>query len=318
MSARRLAPIVVVLALLAGAVGVARATTGDTSGFPPPEEIVPLETAAPFEGKYLLTAVGKGANIRSGEMKIDFSEGSAGPEFLVGGLQLYQYNAAGQLEIGLFSLYPFGQASGGVAAPMLSQGLGQVTLGRLKLLSPRGEAELRGEISQHGSGPFPVVFRRLAEHEAVNGSPPPAEQMSEASERPTAPGWGPSAEEYEGRYELTNGAPDPATEAAVLAPVILVAQKLGPGGIPVSGGSMEVSGGDSASAQLRLEAGGEARSFYLTDLAWRGDQRVAEVRSGSASGPVEGSFEGRQAGAELRGTLEAEGARYELAFERTS
>jgi hypothetical protein len=316
MSVRRLAPLVVLLALAAGAVGVARATTGNTTGFAPPQVVVPASTAAPFEGRYILTAVGKGANVRSGEMKVEFSENTSGPRFLVGGVQLYEYNPAGQLEIGLFSLYPFTEAPGGLAAPLLSQGVGQTTLGQLKLLTPRGASELKGELTRHQSGPFPVVFRRVDQSHAVNGSPPPAKQLTEVSEQPTAPGWGASSAEYEGEYELTDPVSDPASEAAVLAPVILVAQGFGPGGLPLSGGRMTVTGGGSPSAEVTLEVGGETLTYYLTDLAWRGDQRVAKVHSGSPSGPVVGSFEGRQAGETLKGTLEAEGSRYDLSFAR--
>lgn len=318
MSARRFAPLLVLLVLTAGAVGIARATTGNTTGFPPPKVIVPAATADPFEGRYLLTEVGKGANVRSGEMKVELSDNSEGPAFLVGGLQLYEYNSAGRLEIGLFSLYPFAEATGGVAAPLLSQGVGQTTLGRIKLLSPSNATELKGELTLHSSGPFPIVFKRLSEDHAINGSPPPAKQLKETSEEPEAPGWGASAAEYEGEYELTDTAPDPASEAAILAPVIVVAQRFGAEGVPVSGGTMTATAGDSPSAELSLEAGGETSTYYLTDLAWRGDQRVAQVHSGSISGPIVGGFEGRQAGGSLKGTLEAEGARYDLAFERTS
>ncbi|MBS1878643.1 MAG: hypothetical protein JST31_03945 [Actinobacteria bacterium] len=314
MSGRRLAPLVVLLALAAGAVGVARATTGNTAGFPPPKQVVPAEIADPFEGRYVVTEVGRGANVRSGEMKIELSDNGKGPAFLVGGLQLYEYGSAGQLEIGLFSLYPFSAVSGGVSAPLLSQGVLQTTLGQLKLLSPRDETGLRGELSQHGSPPAPIVFKRLGENQSVNGSPPPAKQLKETDEEPDAPGWGASAAEYEGEYELTDAAPDPAKEAAILAPVIVVAQGFGPGGVPVSGGTMTVSGGDSPSAELILEAGGVSSTYFLTDLAWRGDQRVAKVRGGSSSGPVVGSFEGRQSGDALKGTLEAEGVRYDLSF----
>jgi hypothetical protein len=316
MSAKRLAPLLVLLALAAGAVGVARATTGDTTGFPTPKVVVPAATSEPFEGRYLVTAVGKGAAVRSGEMKVELSDNSEGPPFLVGGLQLYEYNSAGRLEIGLFSLYPFTEAGGGVAAPLLSQGIGQTTLGRLELLTPRSETELKGEISLHGAGPFPIVFERIGEQQSVNGSPPPARQLKETSEEPEAPGWGASAAEYEGEYAITDAAPDPATEAAILGPVIVAAQGFAPGGVPVSGGTMTVAGGSSPSAEVTLEIGGATRTYHLTDLAWRGDQRVAKVHGESAAGPVVGSFEGRQAGETLKGTLEAEGARYDLSFAR--
>jgi hypothetical protein len=312
VSLRRLAPLVVLLALAGGAVGVARATTGNTTGFPPPKVVVPAEIAAPFEGRYILTEVGKEANVRSGEMKIEMND--EGPEFLVGGLELYEYGSAGQLEIGLFSLYPFTEAPGGLAAPLLSQGIGQATLGRLKLLTPEGETELKGELSLHGAAPSPVVFKRLGAEQSVNGSPPPAKQLKETSEEPEAPGWGASAAEYEGEYELTGAAPNPAKEAAILAPVIVVAQGFGPGGVPVSGGTMTVTGGDSPSAEVTLEAGAQTSTYYLTDLAWRGDQRVAKVHSGSISGPVVGSFEGHRAGETLKGTLEAEDVRHNLSF----
>jgi len=156
MSVRRLAPLVVLLALAAGAVGVARATTGNTTGFPPPQVVVPVSAAAPFEGRYILTAVGRGANVRSGEMKVEFSENTSGPRFLVGGVQLYEYNSAGQLEIGLFSLYPFTEAPGGLAAPLLSQGVGRSMLDKgagriIHLSSVRGDAGGRMGFSAYGA-----------------------------------------------------------------------------------------------------------------------------------------------------------------------
>ena len=83
-----------VIALLAS-VGVAWATTGSTTGYPQPKIAVPANVQAPFENRYVLTAVGSGASIRSGEMKFEFEEGSS-PQFLVGISQFYSYGPTGK------------------------------------------------------------------------------------------------------------------------------------------------------------------------------------------------------------------------------
>jgi hypothetical protein len=62
------------LALILGGASLAGATTGSTNGFPEPKVVVPVPVANPFTGRYVVQAVGRGASIRSGEMKIDFSE----------------------------------------------------------------------------------------------------------------------------------------------------------------------------------------------------------------------------------------------------
>src|ERR1700743_1456561 len=78
-----------ILALLTS-VGVAMATTGATTGYPQPKVVVPSTVSAPYEQRYVLTAVGSGAGIRAGEMKFEFEEGSS-PEFLVGISEFYSY-----------------------------------------------------------------------------------------------------------------------------------------------------------------------------------------------------------------------------------
>src|ERR1700759_1021512 len=93
-----------VIALL-GSVGVAMATTGATTGYPQPKIVVPASVSSPYEQRYVLTAVGSGAGIRSGEMKFEFEEGSS-PQFLVGISQFYAYNPNGSIEAALFTFYP--------------------------------------------------------------------------------------------------------------------------------------------------------------------------------------------------------------------
>ena len=51
---------------LPASVGVAWATTGATTGYPQPKVVVPATVSSPFENRYVLTAVGSGAGIRSG------------------------------------------------------------------------------------------------------------------------------------------------------------------------------------------------------------------------------------------------------------
>ena len=201
---RRLRSILVLgaLATLLLSVGIAWATTGATTGYPQPKVVVPSSVAAPFEGRYVMTEVGSGANLRSGEIKLEFEEGSS-PQFLVGISQFYEYSPSGQLEIGLFSFYPFKQLPNGkgLSAGILKQTAaatyGQlVPNGELQLFTQKGEKTLKGTMKLHGGGPWPVVFRRLADNESTGGNPPAAKQIPEAGE-PTNPGWGAKATEYE-------------------------------------------------------------------------------------------------------------------------
>jgi hypothetical protein len=186
---------------LPASVGVAWATTGATTGYPQPKVVVPSTVSSPFENRYVLTAVGSGAGIRSGEMKFEFEEGSS-PRFLVGISEFYAYSPTGEIETALFTFYPFTELPGGkgVEAPVLKVGAsssyGQVTPdGELRLENPVGD-KVKGEMRLHGDGPWPVEFRILGAGESTGGHPPQAKQIAEAE--PTNPGWGAEASEYEG------------------------------------------------------------------------------------------------------------------------
>ena len=306
-----------VIALLAG-VSVARATTGATTGYPQPKVVVPSSVSSAFENRYVLTAVGSGAGIRSGEMKFEFEEGSS-PEFLVGISEFYSYSPDGSIETGLFTFYPFTELPGGkgLKAPALKVGAsasyGQVTPdGELRMFTPQGN-RVKGEIRLHGDGPWPVEFRVLADGESTGGNPPAARQLPEAE--PTKSGWGGVASEYDGTYELTNAAADPTEKAGTLGAVIGVAQGLGVKGAVVSGGSMKV-GGNPPTAEVTIETGGEKRTFTLTKLAWEGDQRVAQVHDEGAGSPPVGRFEGTGSQGEVKGTLVSGHSVYKVEFRR--
>jgi hypothetical protein len=316
---RRLKLIVVlggVIALLAS-VGIAMATTGATTGYPQPKEVVPGSVAAPFENRYVLTAVGSGAGIRSGEMKFEFEEGSS-PQFLVGISQFYVYSPTGEIETALFTFYPFTELPGGkgLKAPVLKVGAsasyGQVTPdGEIRLETPVGDT-MKGEIRIHGDGPWPVEFKVLGENQSTHGHPPAAKQIREAE--PTNPGWGAEASEYEGEYELTNAAEDPTAKAGTLGAVIGVAQGLGVDGTIVTGGSMTVEG-NPAIAEVKLQTGASERTFTLTDLAWQGDQRTAQVHDeGAESAPV-GRFEGTGGKGVVKGSLVSGHSLYKVEFQ---
>src|SRR6202000_860877 len=146
----RRAKLIVVLAALAAlltSVGVAMATTGATTGYPQPKIVVPASVSSPYEQRYVLTAVGSGAGIRSGEMKFEFEEGSS-PQFLVGISEFYSYSPTGSIETGLFTFYPFTELPGGkgLKAPALKVGAsasyGQVTPdGELQLFKLEGNRD---------------------------------------------------------------------------------------------------------------------------------------------------------------------------------
>ena len=317
---RRVKLIVVLgaLAALLTSVGVAMATTGATTGYPQPKVVVPSTVSAPYEQRYVLTAVGSGAGIRSGEMKFEFEEGSS-PQFLVGISEFYSYSPDGSIETSLFTFYPFTQLPGGkgLAAPALKVGAsasyGQVTPdGELQMFKIEGN-RVKGQIRLHGDGPWPVEFRILGDNESTGGHPPQAKQLPEAE--PNNPGWGAEASEYVGEYELTNAEANPTEKAGTLGPVIGVAQGLGTKGAVISGGSMKVSGsGKSATAEVTVETGGSARHFTLTNLAWAGDKRTAQVHENGPSGPPVGRFEGTGGQGELKGRMIDGHTVYEVEF----
>ncbi len=295
-----------VIALL-GSVGVAMATTGATTGYPQPKIVVPASVSAPYEQRYVLTAVGSGAGIRSGEMKFEFEEGSS-PQFLVGISEFYSYSPDGSIETSLFTFYPFTELprGKGLKAPALKVGAsasyGQVTPdGELQMFKIEGD-RVKGQIRLHGGGPWPVEFRILGENESTGGHPPAAKQLREAE--PNNPGWGAEASEYDGEYELTNAAANPTEDSGTLGAVIGVAQGLGTKGAVVSGGSMTVSGsGKQATAEVTIETGGSSRHFTLTKLAWAGDKRTAQVHENGPTSPPVGRLEGTGGQGELKGRL---------------
>jgi hypothetical protein len=306
------------LALLTS-VGSAWATTGATTGYPQPKVVVPSNVSGPYENRYVLTAVGSGAGIRSGEMKFEFEEGSS-PEFLVGIAEFYSYSPDGSIETGLFTFYPFTELPGGKGLKSAalkvgaSASYGQVTEdGELQLFQIKGD-RVKGQIRLHGNGPWPVEFRILEEDESTGGNPPAAKQLKEAN--PTNPGWGAEASEYDGEYELTNAASNPAEKAGTLGAVIGVAQGLGVKGAVVSGGSMTVSG-NPAVAEVTVKTGGQSRAFTLTDLAWAGDKRTAQVHDEGADSPPVGRFEGTGGDGELKGRLISGHSVYQLEFTLT-
>ena len=303
------------LALLTS-VGVAWATTGATTGYPQPKVVVPAQKQAPFENRYVLTAVGSGAGIRSGEMKFEFEEGSS-PQFLVGISQFYSYGPTGEIETGLFTFYPPKELPGdkGLGFTALKVGAsaqyGQVTPdGELQLFNPEGNI-VKGQLRLHGGGPWPVEFKVLGDAERYTASPPAAKQIQEAE--PNNPGWGGEPAEYEGEYELTNGGNDPTAKAGTLGAVIGVAQGLGAQGALVSSGSMTVAG-NPAVATVKLDTGGTERTFTLTKLAWQGDARVAQVHDEGPSSPPVGRFEGTGGQGEVKGTLVSGHSVYKVSF----
>jgi hypothetical protein len=305
----------VVLAVLGG-VGAAWATTGATTGYPQPKVVVPSSVSGEYEQRYVLTAVGSGAGIRSGEMKFEFEEGSS-PEFLVGISEFYVYSPTGEIETALFTFYPFEELPGGkgLKATALKVGAaasyGQVTPdGELQMFKVEGD-RVKGQLRLHGEGPWPVEFRILDDDESTGGHPPAAKQLPEAE--PDNPGWGAEASEYEGEYELANAANDPTAEAGTLGAVIGVAQGLGVSGAVVSGGSMDVSG---ETADVTIETGGETRHLTLTDLAWVGDKRTAQVHNESADSPPVGRFEGTGGQGEVDGTIVSGHTLYKVQFKQ--
>ena len=95
--------------------------------------------------------------------------------------------------------------------------------------------------------------------------------------------------------------------------MIGVAQGLGVNGAVVSGGSMTVEG-NPAVAEVTVQTGASERTFTLTDLAWEGDKRTAQVHNEGAESPPVGRFEGTGGNGEVKGSLISGHTRYEVEF----
>jgi hypothetical protein len=313
-------PVLIALVAVLSCVGVASATTGSINGLPQPKVYVPYGKAFPFEGRFELTEVGRGANLRSGEIKIEFPETSS-PKFLAGVAAFYEYNSLGQTETALFAIYPFRATPRGVSALVRNQGLNghlgeTLKVGKLELFEPTDEGSLKGELEFHG-GTYEVGFKRLEDDSALAAKLRPAKQLTENKAAPTTGAWGSDQAEYEGSYDLTNAAPDPTAGAGVLAPVIGVAQGLGTVGTTLSSGSLNVTGGSSPTAEVDVNTGQTDRTYYLTSFAYEGNLKLAKVHEGSPTGKIVGNFEARDKQGELVGTLEAGESRYQVSFAKT-
>ena len=265
------------LALLAS-VGVAGDDRRDHR-LPAAEGGRPVLGLGAYEDRYVLTAVGSGAGIRSGEMKFEFEEGSS-PEFLVGISEFYAYSPDGRIETALFTFYPFTELPGGkgLKAPVLKVGAsasyGQVNPGRRT--AARQDPRRQGQRPDPDARRRPLAGRIPHPRRGRKHRRSPAGGQAAAGSRTEKPGLGREASEYEGEYELSNAAEDPTAKAGTLGAVIGVAQGLGVKGAVVSGGSMTV-GGKAPTAEVTIETGGETRELTLTDLAWVGDKRTAQV-----------------------------------------
>jgi hypothetical protein len=307
---------------------VAQATTGALELVHPPAVVVPYSKAAKFQGRFYLKEIGSGAQVRSAGMKIEFSSNAA-QEYLIGAAQFYEYNPDGRIETGLFTIFPFRSTSTGVTATILKKGVGgpgrTPPLGTLKLKKPVGGL-MEGEIELHASGPYRVVFTKLARSDEYEGRSPPARQIHEAGGKAQsgaaaglASGWGADPADYLGEYTLADPAPDPAAGAGVLGPLISVTQDLGESaGAQPTGGELTVLRGDVPTAEVTVEVGSLTHTYYLTELSWGGDRRLATVRSGSPTGPKVGRFTGTSSAGTISGTLAAAGSRYAVSFEHQS
>ena len=74
-------------------------------------------------------------------------------------------------------------------------------------------------------------------------------------------------------------------------------------------------GGNPATAEVKIQTGASERTFTLTNLAWQGDQRVAEVHSEGAEGRVVGHFEGTGGKGMVKGNLVAGRSLYRVEFQ---
>jgi hypothetical protein len=297
-------------AVLAGPIG---ATTGVSTGLPQPDVLVLRQDGVPFEGRFVLTSIDRGARITGGQISAEFTETTT--PYLVGFAEYGTFDDDGRQTFLTANLYPwsYDKAKRAITAQIISQGANE-RLGSLTLKTPTNPEHLDGTLTLSGR-PYAVAYRRVDEDLNLYGKLPKV-QLTSPSVRLTKQGWGPQ-EAYVGRYRLATASTASAS-ASVYAPLVELAHRLsaGPTAALDANLTLRARGAAGPGGVLSLHEPGSSAVAYLTDLRSGGDARTGLLRRGSFDGPVIGRLTATAGDDSLTGTITLHGHRTPVDLER--
>jgi hypothetical protein len=299
-------------AVLAGPIG---ATTGVSTGLPQPEVLVLRQDGVPFEGRFVLTSIDRGARITGGQISAEFTETTT--PYLVGFAEYGTFDDDGRQTFLTANLYPwsYDKAKRTITAQIISQGANE-KLGSLALKLPSNPEHLDGALTLNGR-PYAVTYRRVDEDLNLYGKLPKV-QLTTPSVHLTDQGWGPQAA-YLGRYRLAT-ATTASANATMYAPLVELAHRLSEGPTAALDASLtlQARGAAGPGGVLSLHEPGSSAVAYLTDLRSGGDARAGVLRRGGFDGPVIGRFTATADEDRLTGTVTLHGHRTPVDLERYS
>lgn len=289
--------------------GPSGATTGVSTGLPQPDVLVQRQDGLPFEGRFVLASVDRGARITGGQITAEFTETTT--PYLVGFAEYGTFDDDGRQTFLTANLYPWSYSSArhAITAQIASQGANE-KLGSLTLKRPTDDpGHLDGTLTLNGHA-YAVTYRRVDDDLNLYGRLPKV-QLTTPHVRLDRAGWGDAAG-YTGRYRLaTSGAA--GANATVYAPLVELAHRLSQGPAAVLDASMTLR---ADGGELTLREPGRTRVLHLTDLRSGGDARGARLHEGSAGGPVAGRLTATADGDELTGSVTVGGRRTVIDLER--
>jgi hypothetical protein len=287
------------------------ATTGASTGLPEPKVKVLRADGEPFEGRYVLSAIDRTAQITGGQISVDYTE-TAHP-YLVGFAEFASFDNEGRRTLWTANLYPFSYAHEKLSAPVLSQATND-QLGELTLDQPRGDKPLTGTLTVSGI-PHPVTFRKIDDDESLHGRLP---AVTQTAARPlghlSTSGWG-SASSFAGRYRLTSAGRAAQASAGVYATLVQLTNALSSD--TPSALSADLAVGTSGGT-LTLDAPSGTQTYQLTNLRSGGDARTATLRSTTGSHAVVGHLDATRSGDTLTGSVTIDGKQTAVALEQYS
>jgi hypothetical protein len=299
-----------VLTCAAAATTSSLATTGASTGLPEPNVKVLRADGEPFEGRYVLTAIDRTAQITGGQISVDYTE-TAHP-YLVGFAEFASFDSDGRRSLWTANLYPFSYAHDTLSAAVLSQAT-DARLGKLDLDQPKGNA-LTGTLTVSGI-PHPVAFRKIGDDESLHGKLP---AVTQTAARPlghlSTAGWG-AASSYAGRYRLASSGRAAQAGAAIYATLVQLTNALSSDQPAALSADLALS---ASGGTLTLTAPGSAQRLELTDLRSGGDARTATLRATTAGHAVVGHLDATRSGDTLTGSVTVHGRQTPVTLEQYS
>jgi hypothetical protein len=292
----------------AGAATSSLATTGASTGLPEPKVKVLRADGEPFEGRYVLTAVDRTAQITGGQIQVGYTE-TAHP-YLVGFAEFASFDTDGRKSLWTANLYPFTYGHDKLSADVLSQASND-RLGKLVLDQPKGN-RLTGTLTVAGL-PHAVAFRKIDDDVSLHGKLPAVTQTAARPlARLTDAGWG-AASSYVGRYRLASQGQAARASAAMYAPLVQLTNALSSDQPTVLAADLALRAGGG---ELTVTAPGAVQRLQVTDLRSGGDARSAKLRATTGGHAVVGHLDVTRSGDTLTGSITVRGKQTSLNLEQ--